>query len=103
MTDNETYSFFVPQDVMRECAQRVRALRIRHRIPQTELAERVGVAVGTIKRFEHTGEIQFRVLLEIALVLNRLEDFIDLFKMPDAPFSLYQTPESLPRQRARKK
>ncbi len=72
-------------------------------MPQTELSELVGVAVGTIKHFEHIGEIQFRTLLEIALVLNRLEDFIDSFKMPDALVSLYHSPEPISRQRARKK
>ena len=70
---------------------------------QKELAERVGVAEGTIKRFEKTGEAQFRTVLTIALVLRRLEDFTDLFKIPDVPASLYHPEPKKPRQRARKK
>ena len=47
----------VPQDIMNECAERSRRLRIQQNITQQELAERVGVAVGTIKRFEKTGDL----------------------------------------------
>ena len=103
MTDNVYPLLMVPQDVMRECARRVRELRIRQNITQKELAERVGVAEGTIKRFEKTGEAQFRTVLTIALVLRRLEDFTELFKIPDVPASLYHPEPKKPRQRARKK
>ena len=105
MADNVFDMLIVPQDVMRTCAARVRELRIRQNITQKELAERVGVAEGTIKRFERTGEVQFRTLLGIALVLGRLDDFVDVFKKSDVPKSLYHPePEpKRPRQRARKK
>ena len=104
---NMPYNVFdmltVPQDVMRECAKRARELRIQQNITQKELATRVGVAEGTIKRFEREGEIQFRTLLGIALVLGHLNDFADVFKTSDVPASLYHPEPKLPRQRARKK
>ena len=103
MTDNVFDMLIVPQDVMHTCARRSRELRIRQNITQKELAERVGVAEGTIKRFEKTGEAQFRTVLTIALVLRRLEDFTELFKIPDVPASLYHPEPKKPRQRARKK
>ena len=103
MTDNVYPLLMVPQDVMRECAKRVRELRIRQNITQKELAERVGVAEGTIKRLEKTGEAQFRIVLTVALVLRRLEDFTELFKLPDVPASLYHSEPKKSRQRARKK
>ena len=102
---NNPLSLLVPQDVMHMYARRVRALRIQYEITQKELAQRVGVAEGTIKRFEKTGEIQLRSLLAIALVLGRLDEFADIFKFPDVPTSLYK-PEKRPlesRKRARKK
>ena len=105
MSDKIPLSLLVPKDVMLLYASRVRALRIRDGITQKELAQRAGVAEGTIKRFEHTGEIQLRALLAVALVLGRLDEFAGMFKAPDVPASLY-TPEkkpSKPRQRARKK
>ena len=105
MPVNPSLSILVPQDVMRLYGSRVRSLRIQAGITQKELAQRAGVAEGTIKRFEHTGEIQLRALLGIALVLGRLDEFTDMFKLPDVPSSLYK-PEKKPpkpRQRARKK
>ena len=102
MTDNVFDLLVVPQDVMHKCAQRARELRIRQRITQKELAERVGVAEGTIKRFEREGEVQFRTLLGIALVLGRLSDFAGVFKISDVPVSLYHPEPKLPRLRARK-
>lgn len=105
MLDTSSLSLLVPQDIMLAYAKRVRALRIQFGITQKELAQRVGVAEGTIKRFEQTGEIQLRSLLAVALVLGRLDEFADMFKLPDVPTSLYK-PEKKPlesRQRARKK
>ena len=105
MPDNAPLSLLVPQDIMLTYAKRVRTLRIQFGITQKELAQRVGVAEGTIKRFEQTGEIQLRSLLGIALVLGRLDEFSDIFKLPDVPTSLYK-PEKKPlesRRRARKK
>ena len=103
MTDNVYSLLMVPQDVMRECAARVRKLRIRQNITQKELAKRVGVAECTIKRFEKTGEAQFRTVLGIALVLGRLEDFTELFEVSDVTASLYHPEQKTHRQRARKK
>ena len=77
MPDNTPLSLLVPQDIMLAYAKRVRALRIQFGITQKELAQRVGVAAGTIKRFEQTGEIQLRSLLGIALVLGRLDELAD--------------------------
>ena len=103
MTDDVFSMLAVPQDVMLACAKRARELRISQNITQKELAERVGVAEGTIKRFEREGEVQFRTLLGIALVLGRLSDFAGVFKIPDVPTSLYHPEPKKPRQRARKK
>ena len=105
MSDKTPLSLLVPKDVMLLYGSRVRALRIRDGITQKELALRAGVAEGTIKRFEQTGEIQLRSLLAIALVLGRLDEFADMLKLPDVPASLYK-PEKKPlesRKRARKK
>ena len=103
MTENIYPLLMIPLDVMRTCAARVRALRIQQNITQKELAERVGVVESTIKRFEKTAEAQFRTVLTIALVLRRLEDFTELFKIPGSLTSLYHPEPKKLRQRARKK
>ena len=92
-----------PADVMLQTAQRAKALRLEQNITQQELADKVGIAVGTVKRFEKSGEIQFNHLLRIALVLGRLEDFSSIFAADDVPASLYEFKAAKVRQRARKK
>ncbi len=86
---------------MLDVAVRARVLRIEQSITQAALAMRIGVAVGTIKRFEKTGEIQFHHLLKVALVLGRLEEFDTLFAQSQKPVSLYNLKDTRKRQRAR--
>ena len=103
MTDNPCPLPMVPQDVMLACAARTRELRLGQNVTQKELAGRVGVAEGTVKRFEKTGEAQFRTVLGIALALGHLEDFTGLFKAPDVPAAPYRRKPQKLRQRARKR
>ena len=100
---NIDFSLTSPIDVMISVAQRAKALRLEQNITQQELADKVGIAIGTVKRFEKSGEIQFNHLLRIALVLGRLEEFFDIFTPADVPDSLYELKDTKPRQRARKK
>ena len=102
MFDND-FNLISPFDVMRSIGQRAKALRLEQNITQQELADRVGIAIGTVKRFEKCGEIQFNHLLRIALVLGRLEEFFNIFAPADVPASLYELKTPKPRQRARKK
>lgn len=92
-----------PLEVLRDCAVRARGMRLEANITQSELASRTGISVGTVKRFERTGEIQFNHLLRIALVLGRLEDFDGVFRKSEVPSSLFDDEEVKPRKRARGK
>ena len=100
---NIDFSLTSPIDVMISVAQRAKALRLEQNITQQELADKVGIAIGTVKRFEKSGEIQFNHLLRIALILGRLEEFFYIFAPADVPDSLYELKDTKPRQRARKK
>jgi transcriptional regulator with XRE-family HTH domain len=100
---NIDFNLISPYDVMLSVAQRAKILRLEQNITQQELADKVGIAIGTIKRFEKTGEIQFNHLLRVALVLGRLEEFVNLFAPADVPVSLYELKDIKLRQRARKK
>jgi len=42
---------------------------------QTELSKRSGVSLGSLKRFESSGQIALESLLKLALVLECLGDF----------------------------
>ena len=61
-------------------ANDMKQMRKRQKISQQELAKRSGISYGSIKRFEQTGQISFVSLLEIANVLNRLEECEKIFK-----------------------
>ena len=100
---NINFNLISPIDTMLSIASRAKTLRLEQNITQQELADRVGIAVGTVKRFEKSGEIQLNYLLRIALVLGRLEDFSAIFAPDDVPASLYGLKSAHQKQRARKK
>lgn len=64
-----------PTDTLREIAHRHKVLRKQASFSQSELAKRSGVSLGSLKRFETTGQISLESLLLLADVLNRLDDF----------------------------
>lgn len=70
-----------PFDFLEELALRHRILRKQAGYSQNELALRSGVSLGSIKRFELTGQISLESLLKSVQVLNRLNDF-DLILKP---------------------
>ena len=67
-------------DIKKELMIRVRMRRRGGNISQAALAERSGVSLGSIKRFESTGEISLSSLLRIAVVLGYEADFSKLFE-----------------------
>jgi transcriptional regulator with XRE-family HTH domain len=73
----------LPLDVLRETAAKHQALRKHLGLSQVDLADRAGVSVGSLRRFEQTGEISFASLLRLSHVLHRLEDFEQLFDLPE--------------------
>lgn len=48
---------------------------------QTDLAERAGVTLASLRRFERGGEISFKHLMLIAIALNRAQDFGSAFAL----------------------
>lgn len=81
-----------PTELMFETARKAKTLRLRDNLSQSGLAERSGVSLGSLKRFEKTGQISFESLLKIALSLNCLSDFNALFTERTFPISLFSRP-----------
>ena len=65
---------------MEEIALRHKTLRKQAGYSQSELAKRSGVSLGSLKRFETTGQISLESLLKLMELLNRLDDFDLLLK-----------------------
>ncbi len=66
-------------EIMKVVAGNVRAMRLRRNISQKDFASKVGIALPTYRRFETTGEISLRKLVEIAKFFDVAEDFKNLF------------------------
>lgn len=60
-------------------AARVKARRLELDLTQEGLAARAGVKFATYRRFEQTGEISLKGLLQIGFALHALSDFEALF------------------------
>ena len=71
--------YLTEEKVVENLVNRVRARRKELKITQKDLAFKSGVSYGSIRRFETTGEISLKSLIQIAKVLNSLEDFNELF------------------------
>lgn len=79
--------FKQPADVKLELALRIKQIRKLSGYTQQELSDRTNVSLGSIKRFEQKGEVSLHHLLEIAQILEVLEDFDNLFQPKDEEIS----------------
>lgn len=73
-----------PDEIARLLAERLRAERLRREWKQETLAERSGVSLPTIRRYERTGRTSIENLLKLSHALGRLDEFADLLKPPPA-------------------
>ena len=69
-----------PADWMLEMAKRHKMLRKQAGFTQSELARRSGVSLGSLKRFETSGQISILSLFLLIDVLGRLDDFDTILK-----------------------
>ena len=69
-----------PADWMLEMAKRHKMLRKQAGFTQSELTRRSGVSLGSLKRFETSGQISMQSLFLLIDVLGRLEDFDTILK-----------------------
>lgn len=69
----------LPGDITRAVAERCRTRRLALGLSREMLAARSGVTAASLKRFERTGSIAFDSLVRLALALDALEGFDQLF------------------------
>ena len=93
-------------DMLREVADSLRAHRLAVGWRQADLAERSGVAIATLRRFERSGQISFQGLSKLAVTLGLADNFLAALKRPAATPKniatfLAEGQATIPRQRAR--
>ena len=69
-----------PQEINKKIAERLRLVRKRRKLSQERLSEKSGVSLGSVKRFERSGEISLISLTKIAIALDLEQGLKDLFK-----------------------
>ncbi|MCX7338422.1 MAG: helix-turn-helix transcriptional regulator [Alphaproteobacteria bacterium] len=69
-----------PHETLRAIARQAQEKRLSLNFTQQTLSRRSGVSFGVVKKFECTGKISLESLLKIALALDSLLDFQNLFK-----------------------
>ena len=78
---NTSFTFLrkTPPEIERQIAERIRGIRKRRKISQRRLSELSGVSLGSLKRFEQSGEISLLSLIKIAIALDISEELERLF------------------------
>ena len=77
------------KEVALDISARLKAKRLAENLTQVGLASRAGMSTPSLKRFEKTGEISFVSLLNIARVLNCLDECEHLFQSDLKPRTLF--------------
>jgi len=93
-------------DMLREVADSLRAQRLAFGWRQADLANRSGVPIATLRRFERSGQIGFHALAKLVVTLGLVDNFLAALKRPTAAPKniaafLAEDRVAKPRQRAR--
>ncbi|NOQ75509.1 MAG: helix-turn-helix domain-containing protein [Crocinitomix sp.] len=70
----------LPAETLVKIAEDHRELRKQVNLLQRELAERSGISLGSLKRFERTGQISLQSSLKLLHFHNRLDQFSTLLE-----------------------
>ncbi|MDO5575184.1 MAG: helix-turn-helix transcriptional regulator [bacterium] len=68
-----------PNQINKDIALRIKKRRKEKNLTQAQLSKRSDVSLGSIKRFETTGEVSLTSLIKIAFALGLEADFDSLF------------------------
>lgn len=86
----ENYTFDNADDIARVLADDFRKRRIEKNLTREQMAERSGVAVSNIVRFEQKGLISLKNLIALAMVMDYTSEIKNVFSQPK-----YSTMEEL--------
>lgn len=71
-----------PRDIRLGLAERMKKVRLAQNMTQKELADRSGIPLSTLRKFETTGEASLKALVNLAIALNRAGDLEAVFCEP---------------------
>lgn len=77
-----------PQEALEQAAAAMRQRRIGQRLTQEDLAEKSGVALASLRKFERTGLISLESFFKLATTLSILETIVKSIETEDEYASL---------------
>lgn len=100
----QALNLYTPHEILIQIALRAKEKRLFLNLSQKSLSDRSGVSFGVIKKFEKSGKISLKSLLQLAFALESLNEFADLFssKPLESYLSLDELLKQKPRRRGRK-
>lgn len=76
---NNITNINTPSSVMLQIADSVKARRLELNLTQSALAKRSDMSLSSYRRFETSGDISLKSLVQIAFALDATDDFLELF------------------------
>lgn len=96
-----------PSKAQTKLAENVRLRRLDMELTQAGLAERSGVALPTLRKFEQQGAISLESLLKILMVVGGLDEIVKATEPIPAPFAsideVLKADNRITRKRGRRK
>lgn len=86
-------------EICKELAARVKGRRLALNVTQQDLAESVGVSLGTIKNFETKGQVGLGTLVAIAIAIDCAQDLSGLFIFKMESIAMMERDERLQTKR----
>lgn len=87
MNKKNPYLLYTPEDISISLAGKIRQLRLARKWKQSTLADRAGVSLASLRRFERSGKGSINLLLRLSFTLDRLGDFQDIL-LNDIPATM---------------
>lgn len=87
MINNNMVSLITPMKAQKKLAEHTRARRLQMELTQEGLANRSGVPLPTLRKFEQKGSISLESFLKIQMVLGGLDDILKAIKIKNTQFS----------------
>ena len=80
-------SLITSSKAQKKIAENIRVLRLSKGLTQEGLAERSGVSLPTLRKFEQKGLISLESFLKLTMVLDCLENIVEATKSNEKNFS----------------
>lgn len=80
-------SFISSSNALKKLSENVRSRRLNQGLTQQGLADRSGVALPTLRKFEQKGLISLESFLKLLLVVGGLDEVIEMTKPVKSAFS----------------